>query len=576
MAKSKNNFLDILFPILLVNILFLIIVNYYSFKKIAEEPKINQLKNLVHVLPATSPPTTKDIVLENEDTVVTLNPQGGTIKKVVLKKYKTWDQLPLVLLDKQNSSMGMLLLTKNGVVNTKDYLFTVEKKDKNQVIFTYTLDAEKKQTIVYTYTLKEGYQLSYQVQVSGLSTMQNAQFVWYNQLQKLEKNTSLNRKYSYLQYYGQNKKLGYLNATTEKEPNTPIVWVSNHYRFFTKGIVAPPGSPFTQVKCMTNKAPKDDNTTLMETAMRLEVPLKTLQANKGIFTFYFGPNKYAPLQKVAPGFEKNLYLGYPIIKSVNKHIILPTVDFLNEYTNSYVWAMILFVILMKLLLLYFIYCSHITNIKKKALKPAVEAIKAKYPDEKDKQAAQMAETNLYTKMGIPQFSVTNFLMLLLQILFLGILPAMYFFMCSSFDFRQVPFLWVSDLSNCDDFIGLPFNMPFLGSHISLFALLMTLFFFLPRLYKQVQPIFSTSVQWVIDMFVIYFFFISNTYPAGFCLYRIVYNIVDIIPPLFFKYFIDEAIYIAQMKEKLKNTPVTIDERPRALVRLEKKRRKKKY
>jgi YidC/Oxa1 family membrane protein insertase len=55
-----------------------------------------------------------------------------------------------------------------------------------------------------------------------------------------------------------------------------------------------------------------------------------------------------------------------------------------------------------------------------------------------------------------------------------ILIAMFRFFPSSIELRQQSFLWAHDLSSYDSILDLPFNIPFYGSHVSLFTLLMTI------------------------------------------------------------------------------------------------------
>ncbi|NCC73951.1 MAG: membrane protein insertase YidC, partial [Sphingobacteriia bacterium] len=51
---------------------------------------------------------------------------------------------------------------------------------------------------------------------------------------------------------------------------------------------------------------------------------------------------------------------------------------------------------------------------------------------------------------------------------------MFRFFPSSIELRQQSFLWAHDLSSYDSILNLPFNIPFYGSHVSLFTLLMTI------------------------------------------------------------------------------------------------------
>ena len=53
-----------------------------------------------------------------------------------------------------------------------------------------------------------------------------------------------------------------------------------------------------------------------------------------------------------------------------------------------------------------------------------------------------------------------------------ILMALFLFVPSAIELRQQSFLWADDLSTYDSFVTFPFNIPFLGDHLSLFCVLM--------------------------------------------------------------------------------------------------------
>ena len=59
-----------------------------------------------------------------------------------------------------------------------------------------------------------------------------------------------------------------------------------------------------------------------------------------------------------------------------------------------------------------------------------------------------------------------------------ILIAMFRFFPASIELREQPFLWADDLSSYDSILHLPFNIPFYGDHVSLFALLMAVSVFI--------------------------------------------------------------------------------------------------
>lgn len=105
----------------------------------------------------------------------------------------------------------------------------------------------------------------------------------------------------------------------------------------------------------------------------------------------------------------------------------------------------------------------------RVLKPEIEEIGKKFPKPEDAMKKQQATMALYKKAGVNPMA--GCVPMLLQF---PILLAMYRFFPSSIELRQQSFLWAHDLSSYDSILNLPFNIPFYGSHVSLFTLLMTI------------------------------------------------------------------------------------------------------
>ena len=89
----------------------------------------------------------------------------------------------------------------------------------------------------------------------------------------------------------------------------------------------------------------------------------------------------------------------------------------------------------------------------------------------------------------------------------------------SIELRQQSFLWADDLSTYDAFITFPFHIPFLGNHLSLFCLLMTVTNILNTKYTMTmqdtgaQPQMA-AMKWMMYLMPIMFLFVLNDYPSG--------------------------------------------------------------
>lgn len=130
-----------------------------------------------------------------------------------------------------------------------------------------------------------------------------------------------------------------------------------------------------------------------------------------------------------------------------------------------------------------------------------------------------------------------------------ILIAMFFFFPGSIELRQESFLWATDLSTYDSILTLPFEIPYYGSHVSLFCLLMTVAtIFYTKLNQQATA--STAMpgmKTMMYMMPVMFLFILNSYPAGLSYYYFLANLITIGQTLLIRTFVDDDKIRAQLQ-----------------------------
>jgi len=132
-------------------------------------------------------------------------------------------------------------------------------------------------------------------------------------------------------------------------------------------------------------------------------------------------------------------------------------------------------LMVKLIITPLTYRSYISSTKMRVLRPQIQEIEKKYPGKEQDMMMkrQQATMELYQKVGVNPMS--GCLPMLIQ---MPILLAFFFFFPSAIELRQQSFLWANDLSTYDSIISwsgnIPFITRFMGNHISLFCLLMTI------------------------------------------------------------------------------------------------------
>jgi YidC/Oxa1 family membrane protein insertase len=133
--------------------------------------------------------------------------------------------------------------------------------------------------------------------------------------------------------------------------------------------------------------------------------------------------------------------------------------------------------------------------------------------------------------------------------------ALYRFFPANIDFRQEKFLWANDLSSYDAFFNLPFQIPFMGSHLSLFTILWALSTLVYTYYnsKHIDMSANPAMKYVQYLMPIMFLGFFNSYASGLTAYMFFSNLINILQTVVTKNFIFDEDKIRQqlLSEKTK-------------------------
>lgn len=491
------------------------------------------------------------VSLENDLIQVNLSTKGGVVSEVNLKEFKSWTQEPLILIDDESSKMDFSIESRYGNISLNDLYFTsdlkTEQDEEGANVHVLTLSAETESgKISQVYKLKDG---SYQVEKSvsidrfpGLVTGNAIQMAWSDQVKAQERDLAESRRKTQVNYYlssGSYENLGVGNDLEQEQVPEPVKWIGFSQRFFTAGIIA--DESFQNVT-LTQSTPADSSVVKSMEAS-LSIPLQDGTAS---YSYYFGPDNYKTLKKVTDGFEKNVDMGYFFVSWVNKYIIVNLFAFLEKYFSNYGVIIILIVLIIKLALSPLTYKSYIGMAKMRVIKPEIDELKEKYGDDQTKM--QQEQMKLFGQLGVSPIS--GCLPMLLQMPFLF---AMFFFFPNAIQLRQESFLWANDLSTYDTFFNLPFTIPFYGSHVSLFTLLMTVSQIIYTHFNNQLTTAQGPMKNLGYIMPVMFMFILNSYPAGLSFYYFVSNMVTFGQQAVIKLFVDDTKIRAKVEEsKAKN------------------------
>ncbi len=507
----------------------------------------------------------KTIEIENEDIKAIFSTNGGTLKKVFLKKYKTYNDYinnsnqPMVLFDADKSYISLLTPTNKGTIDLNKIPFEtnspnqfVKTKDSGEIIFISNVglgsSIEKKFKLSGTgFVIEEAIKIN---NAGGQFLNAPTQLVWTNQLEVLENDITENRKSAQINYYdkeGNFDEIGFGGVSDETEKaEQPIKWFSFKQKYFTTGIVNQ--NSFFENTDFNLLTPQVDSFVVKTANVKTQLPYDQLLKGNLAFKLYFGPNELKQLKSVSEGFQQNLYLGYDIVKPINLYVFVPLFNWVESFIGNYGLLIILVVLIIKITLTPLIYKSYVSSAKMRLLAPEIAAIKEKVGD--DAVKVQQETMTLYKQVGVSPLS--GCVPLLLQ---MPILMSVFFLFPNMSMFRQKEFLWSHDLSTYDAPISWLSTLPIIGNHISLFVVLMTLSSLAFTYYNnqitpdQPGPIDMKKLSYV---FPLVFFFVLNSFPAALSFYYLVSNLVTIAQQLIVRKFIDEEKIMAILETNRKN------------------------
>lgn len=529
----------------------------------------SQLRDRYGVFASVATGEEQVFTVENDVLKMTMSSKGAYVKTVELKDYKTWDSLPLIGFDENTTQFNMTFFAANRAINTSDLYFTPYVNGQvyegenaivvgdNPLTISFRANVDDNvgvlnpdEYIEFEYIVpKDEYMVDFVVKTVNMRNViaSNTNFItidWYADILKQEKAVD--------RYNGSNVYYKFVNDDVEslsgdrggekdgeQALNSNLKWISFKQRFFSYSLIAKEN--FNSGSIGMKADYKKSNPRYLKTMYAsVEVPFQGFEpTNVMPMQFYFGPNSLKVMDRYDIGLDKQIPLGGKLVGWINRYIVVNVFDWLGSYGWNYGIVILVLTIIIKLCLMPFAYKSYQSTAKMRVLKPEIDEINAKFPDEKDNMKKQQAVMDLYKKAGASPTS--GCLPMLLQ---LPILWAVFRFFPSSIELRQQPFLWADDLSTYDSILDLGFTIPFYGDHVSLFTLLMTVTTILYT-YINNKQMAATNQQGMKGMKVmmyimpIMFLGLFNSYSAGLSYYYMLVNIITFIQMYLFRVFTDE-------------------------------------
>ena len=528
----------------------------------AAQQKTEQVNNTAKqsqtntINPSVTPGAIQTANLANDELKIEFASLGGQVSKVELAKYKAYNQktdvadLPLYLISKNNSNYGFQFKDKSGkTTNTKDLVFTPTVKG-NEVTMTANVNGA---IIQFVYTLMPKYTLDFKVRTQGLSKISSdnkADFIWDYQVRNVEKGRSQEQSHSEFSYAFNNyKDYDYDGRTDMSEDEETLNWIGVKQQFFSSVIESKTG--FTHSK--GNQENVEEGEYLKKLNFEGFVNMNGGEFNQD-FTWYFMPLDLPLLKSYDKNFDEILPLGWSFIGAMNRYFFIPMYNFIASWGMTAGWVIFLMTIIVKLILSPIMYKQHKLSAMMRVIRPEIDEANAKFKDA-DPMKKQQATMEIYRKAGVNQMA--GCLPALVQI---PIFYALFRFFPNFIDLRGKGFWFAKDLTAYDDLIKLPFKIPMLGDHISIFAIACTVVILIYTVMtsgnmQQPQQEGMPNMKVMMYIFPVTFLFFLNTSASGLSWYYFVSNAINILIILVIKYVIlDEKKIHAQIqanKEKPK-------------------------
>lgn len=504
--------------------------------------------------------TEETVTLSNDSVSFTFSSKGARLVSTELLKHRDYKGEPIRLIRPGEAKMGFTFITKtNRVINTGDLYFRAEKTGQNQVRFS--APASNGGTLDILYTLRDKYRVDMEVSGTGDFASVLAPNASYLDaaveipIYQNEKSESSEQRYSGFAYQytggGSVEKMNTGKSDTV-ETGTPLQWIAFRDMFFSTIFYADKG---LEGVSMNQEVLKDKGTGRIKNMdAKFILPIEGTAPVK--LTIYSGPNDYALLHKIDKELDNGTSLGHVVdmgswFRFITVWLIVPLFNFLEKYLTNYGVIILIMTVLIKLILSPFTWKTFKSQAKMRVLKPMVDEINAKYPGDDQMMERQKKTMELYSSAGVN--TMGGCLPMLLQMPFL---IAMYQYFPTSINLRGESFLWVKDLSTYDDVINWGFNIPFIGDHLALFCLLMTV---TQVVYMQITQAMSGAADpsqkklmlfMTIFMSIMLFTFLNDN-AAALSYYYLLSMLISIIQTQAFKWAIDEDKVLAELKENQK-------------------------
>ena len=471
----------------------------------------------------------KKYVLENDKLLLEFTNRGAQLFKVQLKEFNAYDDVaenheqPLYLIHDNNTNFGLKLNDTQGrTLDLSKRNFDVQQSG-NSIVFS---TQENGGLIQYKYTLSGDYDLDFDIQSKNFNAISNenkANIYFDMKALSQEKGKSWEQRVTDI-HYAIDGNEDYTTGNFETDADEALDWIAFKQQFFTAILAKESGLKNVKVNIET---PDSDVDSLHSKYFNFNSNLVVNGELNEKYTWHFLPLEFNLLKGYNKSFQDIIPFGWGIFGWINEWVILPTFRFMSGWGLQYGWVIALLTIFIKLITSPIMYKQYKQSAMMRVLKPDMDELSKKYPNKDDAMKKQQEVMALYRTAGVNPLA--GCLPALLQI---PIFYALFSFFPNIIDLRGKSFLWAEDLTAYDSILDLPFDIPFYGAHISLFALLYVITMVI--YFRTSGSMMQTPTQegmpdmrFIMYLMPVMFIFFLNSYASGLSWYYFVSNAINI-------------------------------------------------
>ena len=503
------------------------------------------------------------VTLENEHLRLTLSTLGGRIQRAELPEYHaSGDSVnPLCLFRADESNFGFTLITANNrILQTSNLYFTpVETAQKNKAILRLKT-ASPDAWLDFVYELSDSYMVHLSLEPHNMQSelaqnINSLELQWRQLIPQQEQGRKFEERYARLQYMlvgGDMEELSESKDDSEKE-SARVKWIGYKDQFFSTVLIADDAFSSSQ---FSSTLQSRHSGYIKQYTTHTSVPFDLTGKTYTGFRFYLGPNHYHTLKAYDEDLARDerlhlnklVPLGWKIVSWINTALVIPMFDLFTSWGLHIGIVILLMTLVIKLIILPFVFVSYKSSAKMRVLRPQIDAINEKFPAEK-MQERQAATMQLYQQAGVSPMS--GCLPMLFQF---PVLMAMFWFLPTAIELRGKSLLWADDLSTYDAVFQWGFNLPLIGDHLSLFCLLMTVcniaYTYITMQSQATDPNMK-FMKYMMYAMPLMFLFIFNDYAAGLSYYYLVSLFITILQTMIFRWSLDDEKMLREMEENKK-------------------------